>query len=295
MRLLASHRLSTYRPGSGRASVLATLALILCSALLSSAQDKKKPRLVLQITVDQLRGDLPHRYYSEFGEGGFRYLYGKGVVYEAAFHRHANTETIVGHTTLSTGADPSTHGMVGNVWLDRETGTLTYNVEDARYPLLTKGAGVNKESEVDPTQRLATTKGRSPASQRDRKNPASAKQIEALTGGLQESDYPYFELASRQQIKKTPSLVFFHAASSLLARSNQGVLDTLEQFMITKWLCKKIDRARLHCPRAHRDVAVASDKNELFFTAALNQCSLQIHPVHSRHMHVHDYARRTAV
>ena len=119
---------------------------------------------MLQITVDQLRGDLPHRYYSEFGEGGFRYLYEKGVVYEAAFHRHANTETIVGHTTLSTGADPSTHGMVGNVWLDRETGTLTYNVEDARYPLLTKGAGVNKESEVDPTQRLATTEGRSPAS-----------------------------------------------------------------------------------------------------------------------------------
>ena len=122
MRLLASHRFSTYRPGRGRASVLAAVALILCSALPSSAQDRKKPRLVLQITVDQLRGDLPHRYYSEFGEGGFRYLYEKGVVYEAAFHRHANTETIVGHTTLSTGADPSTHGMVGNVWLDRETG-----------------------------------------------------------------------------------------------------------------------------------------------------------------------------
>jgi predicted AlkP superfamily pyrophosphatase or phosphodiesterase len=144
-------------------SVLATVALILLSALPSSAQDKKKPRLVLQITVDQLRGDLPHRYYSEFGEGGFRYLYEKGVVYEAAFHRHANTETIVGHTTLSTGADPSTHGMVGNVWLDRETGKLVYNIQDSRYPLLTKNAGVDSEAEIDPTQRLATSEGRSPA------------------------------------------------------------------------------------------------------------------------------------
>ncbi len=144
-------------------SVLATVALILFSPLPSSAQDKKKPRLVLQITVDQLRGDLPHRYYSEFGEGGFRYLYEKGVVYEAAFHRHANTETIVGHTTLSTGADPSTHGMVGNVWLDRETGKLVYNIEDSRYPLLTKNAGVDSEAEIDPTQRLATSEGRSPA------------------------------------------------------------------------------------------------------------------------------------
>jgi len=144
-------------------SVLVTVALILCSALPSSAEDKKKPRLVLQITVDQLRGDLPHRYYSEFGEGGFRYVYEKGVVYEAAFHRHANTETIVGHTTLATGADPSTHGMVGNVWLDRETGKLIYNIQDSRYPLLTKNAGVDSEVEIDPTQRLATSEGRSPA------------------------------------------------------------------------------------------------------------------------------------
>jgi hypothetical protein len=144
-------------------SVLATVALILCSALPSCAQEKKKPRLVLQITVDQLRGDLPHRYYSEFGVGGFRYVYEKGVVYEAAFHRHANTETIVGHTTLATGADPATHGMVGNVWLDRETGKLVYNIEDSRYPLLSRNAGVDKDAEIDPTQRLATSEGRSPA------------------------------------------------------------------------------------------------------------------------------------
>ena len=145
------------------ASLLATVALILCGGLASCAQEKTKPRLVLQITVDQLRGDLPHRYYSEFGVGGFRYLYERGVVYEDAFHRHANTETIVGHTTLATGADPGTHGMVANVWLDRETGKLTYNLEDPRYPLLSKGAGVNKETEIDPTQRLATSEGRSPA------------------------------------------------------------------------------------------------------------------------------------
>src|SRR5271157_1689519 len=113
-------------------SLLIAVALIVCTALPLSAQEQKKPRLVLQITVDQLRGDLPHRYYSEFGEGGFRYLYEHGVVYEAAFHRHANTETIVGHTPLATGADPSTHGMVANVWLDRATGKLIYNIQDPR-------------------------------------------------------------------------------------------------------------------------------------------------------------------
>ena len=121
------------------------------------------PKLVLQITVDQLRGDLPRRYLGNMGEGGFRYLLSRGVVYENAYHAHSNTETIVGHATLATGAHPADHGLIGNVWFDRLTGELTYNIEDARYPLLTAGADVDKATEIDPTQRVARTEGRSPA------------------------------------------------------------------------------------------------------------------------------------
>jgi predicted AlkP superfamily pyrophosphatase or phosphodiesterase len=121
------------------------------------------PRLVLQITVDQLRGDLPGRYAKQMGEGGFRYLRDNGVWFADAHHAHANTETIVGHATLATGADPAVHGMIGNVWLDRVTGSLTYNIEDPKYRILTAGADVNKATEIDPTQKLAKTDGRSPA------------------------------------------------------------------------------------------------------------------------------------
>ena len=120
------------------------------------------PRLVLQITVDQLRGDMPGHVIDRCPPGGFRRFYEQGMVFENAHHRHANTETIVGHTTLATGADPSVHGMVGNIWLNRETGRLAYNIEDARYPLLTAGAGVNRKTELDPTQAAAGTEGRSP-------------------------------------------------------------------------------------------------------------------------------------
>jgi hypothetical protein len=121
------------------------------------------PRLVLQITVDQLRGDLPRRYLAQMGSGGFRYLLENGVVYGNAHHAHAATETIVGHATLATGAHPSDHGLIGNIWFDRVSGELTYNIEDARYPLLTGGADVDKATEIDPTQRAARTDGRSPA------------------------------------------------------------------------------------------------------------------------------------
>ncbi|MEE4188192.1 MAG: alkaline phosphatase family protein [Roseobacter sp.] len=119
------------------------------------------PRLVLQITVDQLRGDLIDRFGTGFGEGGFRYLINNGSYFTNAHHRHANNETIVGHTTLSTGTDPGIHGMVANLWFDRDTATTFYNVQDPEYPLV--GAeGINAETEIDPTQRAATTDGRSP-------------------------------------------------------------------------------------------------------------------------------------
>lgn len=150
-------------------SLRTSLLYILFAALMADAvsvavaAEREKPKLILQITVDALRGDLPWRYYDRLGEGGFRYLAEKGTVFRNALHGHANTETIVGHVTLATGADPAVHGMIGNVWLDRTSGALTYNIEDSRYPILSKNAGVDKNTEIDHTQKTARSDGRSPS------------------------------------------------------------------------------------------------------------------------------------
>ena len=146
-----------------RSKPLSILILLLMSGISGAEMGAKhEVRLVLQITVDQLRGDLPGRVLDRLEPGGFRYLFEEGIHYTNAHYQHANTETIVGHATLATGAHPSDHGMVGNVWLDRGTGELTYNVEDAGFPLLTAGAGVDEATEIDPTQKAASTQGRSP-------------------------------------------------------------------------------------------------------------------------------------
>jgi hypothetical protein len=79
------------------------------------------PKLVLQITIDQLRGDLPLRYQSRFGKGGFRFFLTRGTWYAAANHSHSHTETIVGHGTLATGAHPSRHGLVGDKAFARQS------------------------------------------------------------------------------------------------------------------------------------------------------------------------------
>ena len=143
---------------------LAVIASMLAVSLLpgTSARASEQPKLVLQITVDALRGDLPSRFSNVLGQGGFRYLMEQGIHYTNANYQHANTETIVGHVSLATGTVPAAHGMVGNVWFDRELGRIAYNIEDARYHLLTAGADVDKKSEIDPTQKTAKSDGRSP-------------------------------------------------------------------------------------------------------------------------------------
>jgi predicted AlkP superfamily pyrophosphatase or phosphodiesterase len=142
---------------------ISTIAFLLFCSISFAQPPVQQPRLILQITIDQLRGDIPFRYYDRLPEGGFKYLIEKGTVYMDAHHAHANTETIVGHATLATGAHPSSHGMVGNLWLDREKGRTVYNIEDDQYELLSKDADIDKATELDPTQRAAGTEGRSPA------------------------------------------------------------------------------------------------------------------------------------
>jgi hypothetical protein len=63
------------------------LALMLAICLSGSAEIFGKetpkplapPRLVVQISIDRLRGDLPMRYRERLPKGGFRYLLEEGV------------------------------------------------------------------------------------------------------------------------------------------------------------------------------------------------------------------------
>jgi hypothetical protein len=126
-------------------------------------QNNSRVKLVLQITVDGLRADLLNRYSHGFGEDGFKYLMTKGVYYTNAHYQYANTETIVGHTTLATGTFPSQHGMIGNVWFDREAGELAYNIEDPNHPLIPVRENETKGEQVDPAQKKSRTQGRSPS------------------------------------------------------------------------------------------------------------------------------------
>ena len=141
--------------------VLPVLAVGLIGPVCALA-DEAEIRLVLQLSVDGLRADRVTLGMPAFGEGGFRRLLDDGAVFANAHYQHANTETIVGHATLATGAHPSVHGMTGNVWHDADADELSYNIEDPDFlPLPTREVS-RAGDQVDPAQMLARTTGRSP-------------------------------------------------------------------------------------------------------------------------------------
>lgn len=112
------------------------LAGLLLAAPTCQAQDEG-PKLVVMISVDQLRGDLIDRYADAFS-GGFTRLLENGYSFTQASHAHAVTHTAAGHTALSTGVFPSRSGIVANSWAHRTNGQwiAMYAVEDLDAPIL---------------------------------------------------------------------------------------------------------------------------------------------------------------
>jgi predicted AlkP superfamily pyrophosphatase or phosphodiesterase len=80
----------------------------------------ERPKLVVLLVVDQMRGDYVDKFRFQW-TSGLKRLVAEGAWFREAAYPYAATETCVGHATISTGAFPATHGMVANAWWDRET------------------------------------------------------------------------------------------------------------------------------------------------------------------------------
>lgn len=114
-----------------------------------------KPRLIIQIIIDQFRNDYLSHYQDNWQSRGFAYLTQNGVWYKNAHHPHANTTTVVGHTTIATGTPPLYHGMVANEWFDRKKNQYHYCLYDPQAPILPPYASSKNTT-------VSITEGRSP-------------------------------------------------------------------------------------------------------------------------------------
>lgn len=112
-----------------------------------------RPKLVIGITVDQMRLDYLYRYWSDYGEAGFKRLLNNGTFCTNHHFSYAPTYTGPGHASIYTGTTPAVHGIIANDWYDRKEG-MVYCAEDSSCKAV---GSLSKKGSMSPQRLLSNT------------------------------------------------------------------------------------------------------------------------------------------
>ncbi len=157
------------------------LSASLFAPVLALAVEPDKPRLLVLIVFDQMRGDYLERWQKHFGTDGFARLQKDGAWFLNCHYPYATTQTGPGHASMLTGCCPDQHGIIANQWYDRKTAAIVNCAESPRYrrvPALP--AKTPAEDPIDPPKKTGTA----PSSDTPKEKPAgSPEHILAPTVG----------------------------------------------------------------------------------------------------------------
>ena len=134
-----------------------TFLLIVLSipvAAQTAPKDIERPKLVVGIMVDQMRQEYLFRYYSKFGDGGFKRLMNDGFMVRNGHYNYAPTVTGPGHASVYTGTTPAVHGIIGNGWYDKQLKKDVNCVEDPNQKVIGVPEG---NGDVSPWRMMTST------------------------------------------------------------------------------------------------------------------------------------------
>ncbi len=117
------------------------------------APDVTRPKLLVLIVFDQMRGDYPGRWADLYPAGGLKRLMDDGLWFTDCHYPYACTMTGPGHASLLTGCSPDRHGIIMNEWFDRSIGKTVYCATTERIEKIytvTRPATSTKNSDSDP-------------------------------------------------------------------------------------------------------------------------------------------------
>ncbi len=146
------------------------------------------PRLIIFISVDQMREDYFDRFAPDF-TGGLKQLYTDGVFFSNANLNYASSVTCLGHATLCTGTYPMKNGMIENEWINPLTRKSVYCVEDTAAGTVDNEGGGSSPNNLLVTGIGDWLKASSPGS---KVIAASGKDRAAILMGGKHPDYAFW-------------------------------------------------------------------------------------------------------
>ncbi|HLN72522.1 MAG: alkaline phosphatase family protein [Methylococcaceae bacterium] len=100
-------------------SIMTFMCINSLNAQSTKNENSYTPKLVVILSVDQMRTDYLTRYWNKFQSGGFKRLMNEGAVCSNAQLDLHIQKISTGTATMFTGTFPAVHGIVNDTWYDR--------------------------------------------------------------------------------------------------------------------------------------------------------------------------------
>ncbi len=169
------------------------------------------PKLVVNITIDQLRSDYLEAFAPLYGNDGFKMLYAKGRLYSNASYPFSPIDRASAIAAIATGTTPYYNSIVSARWLDRETLRPVFCVDDSKYGgYLTKDCSSPKNlstSTIGDELKVATDGKAIVYSIAPFRDAAVLSAGHAADGALWIDDYNGFWCSSNYYFKTNPSWI----------------------------------------------------------------------------------------
>ena len=130
---------------------LITSILALTFGSLQAQPMPPSPKLVVTLTIDQLRTDYMEAFSSLYGERGFKRLLREGKVFRQMEYSFNVTDRASAMAALYTGTTPSMNGIIAERWFDPKTLRPKNCVDDSAF------MGNYTDQNTAPTQLLTST------------------------------------------------------------------------------------------------------------------------------------------
>lgn len=135
-------------------AISARITLLIVLLMVATNSMAHEPRLVVNLVVGSLSEQDFERLGDNFTEGGFRRLTDGGLYFKRAHYDFSHTSTAAGLATITTGAQPSAHGVIGQRWWNYVDGRAVDLIADNNghpIPFSTGAPSVSPARLVAPT------------------------------------------------------------------------------------------------------------------------------------------------
>ena len=126
--------------------LLTTFVASIAMASAVAQSNNEVPRLVVGITIDNLRTDFLNAFAPLYGTEGFNKLLKEGQVYSNVQYPYVGVDCASAIATIATGSTPYNHGIISEEWMDRATLTKKNCVDDNKFLGIETSSGASAKN-----------------------------------------------------------------------------------------------------------------------------------------------------